>query len=347
MTTNKIAITLVPSYSHSMPGHPESPDRFQHFDKLSQVPFSDLLEHVNALVAPLSAVTAVHPPAYLDEIEQACIRGPGFVDYGDTYVTSGSFKAALEAVGGTLEIINAVVEGIARNGFAIIRPPGHHASATRAGGFCLFNNIAIAARYVQSLGLPRVMIVDFDVHHGNGTQDIFENDPNVLYLSTHQSGIYPGTGRENEIGCDEGEGTVINIPLPARAGDGAFSAISEQVITPIAKRFSPDILLISAGFDAHWNDPLASLQLSTSGYGKIGQALVSLAESICEGRIIFLLEGGYEPNDLSDNVLAIMYALANETPPNDRLGPAPFPEANIDNLLNNVLSIHAVNPKNS
>jgi len=347
MKTSKVAYTLVPSPGHDLSGHPENTRRFQHFGKLEEVPIAGQLLQIEPSIIPQSAITDIHPPAYLDALKQASTRGPGFLDYGDTYVTSGSYHAALEAAGSAMEIVRAVVEGNARNGFAIIRPPGHHASSTNASGFCLLNNIAIASRYAQSIGLNRVMIVDFDVHHGNGTQNIFEKDPSVLLLSTHQSGIYPGTGMINEIGIGEGEGTIINIPLPPRIGDQAFSAISEQVITPIAKRFSPDIFLISAGFDAHWNDPLASLQLSTSGYYKLGQALVNLAETMCEGRIIFLLEGGYDPEDLYDNVLAIMYALASATLPNDRLGPAPFPETNIENLLKNVLSIHGLIPKNA
>lgn len=347
MKTLKIAYTLVPSPGHDLSGHPENTRRFKHFTKLEEVAIANKLLKIEPSVIPHPMITAVHPPEYLDALKQASARGHGYLDYGDTYVTAGSYHAALEAAGSAIEIVRAVIEGNARNGFAIIRPPGHHASSANASGFCLLNNIAIATRYAQSLGLHRVMIVDFDVHHGNGTQDIFEADASVLYLSTHQSGIYPGTGMINETGTGEGEGMIINIPLPPRTGDQAFSAISEQVITPIAKRFSPDILLVSAGFDAHWNDPLASLQLSTSGYHTLGQALVTLAETLCEGRIIFLLEGGYDPDDLYDNVLAIMYALANETLPIDRLGPAPFPEANIENLLKNIRSIHGLTPKNS
>ena len=275
-------------------------------------------------------------------MEQAAARGPGFVDYGDTYVTPASYQAALEAAGGAIAIVTAVAEGRASSGFALVRPPGHHASATRASGFCLMNNIAIATRYAQSLGFHRVMIVDFDVHHGNGTQDLFEQDPSVLYLSTHQSGIYPGTGGLNEVGRGEGTGSVVNIPLPPRAGDQAFASITELVIAPVAERFSPDILLISAGFDAHWNDPLAGLQLTNSGYSELGKSLVELAETLCQGRIIYLLEGGYDPQDLYDNIMAIMHTLAGVSPPDDRLGPAPFPESSINDLLANIRGIHGL-----
>jgi acetoin utilization deacetylase AcuC-like enzyme len=244
------------------------------------------------------------------------------------------------AVGGTLAVLEAILSGNAGSGFALVRPPGHHASATRASGFCLFNNIAIAAHRAQSLDIPRVMIVDFDVHHGNGTQDIFEHDSNVLYLSTHQAGIYPGTGFVSEIGFGEGSGTIVNVPLPPRAGDHAFEAITQSVILPIAKRFSPDILMVSAGFDAHWNDPLASLQLSTTGYAQLGRALLEIAKTHCEGRILYVLEGGYDPHDLWENVAAILFSLADSPTPEDRLGPAPFPETSIDDLMDNVRSIH-------
>ena len=292
----------------------------------------------------MSVVTAIHPPSYISGLEQAASQGPGFLDHGDTYVTKASYQAALEAVGGALKVVQSVIDGQARSGFALVRPPGHHTSATRPSGFCLLNNIAIAARYVQSLGYTRVLIFDFDVHHGNGTQDLFEKDPNVLYISTHQYGIYPGTGSIHETGSGEGSGSVVNIPLPARAGDQAFITITSQLIKPIANLFQPDILLISAGFDAHWNDPLASLQLSTTGYHQLGSSLLLMAEELCEGRIVYFLEGGYDPDDLMDNVLAILYSLAKESLPVDRLGSAPFPEVSIDKVIETLQALHGIEP---
>jgi len=170
MSSNRIAYTVVDSQEHDLPGHPENPRRFQHFHRLTESPFSEQLLRVEPHEAPVSVVTSIHPPSYLTELEQAASRGPGFIDHGDTYVTPASYQAALEAAGGALNVVNAVIDGQARSGFALVRPPGHHTSATRPSGFCLLNNIAIAARYAQSRGYPRVMIVDFDVHHGNGTQ---------------------------------------------------------------------------------------------------------------------------------------------------------------------------------
>jgi acetoin utilization deacetylase AcuC-like enzyme len=292
----------------------------------------------------MSDINAVHPPSYVSALEEAASHGPGFLDHGDTYITTASYEAALEAVGGAIDVVQAVIDGQANSGFALVRPPGHHTSATRPSGFCLLNNIAIAARYVQSLGYPRVMIFDFDVHHGNGTQDLFEMDPGILYISTHQYGIYPGTGSIHEIGSGEGSGSVVNIPLPARAGDQAFDTITIQVLEPIARRFQPDILLISAGFDAHWNDPLASLQLSTTGYNQLGISLLHLAEELCEGKIVYFLEGGYDPDDLWDNVLAILYSLVGDPLPVDRLGSAPFPEVGIDQIIETLQSLHDIEP---
>jgi acetoin utilization deacetylase AcuC-like enzyme len=342
---NRIAFTIVASPEHNLPGHPENPRRFQHFHRLTEPPFSEQLLRVEPREDPVSAITSIHPPSYLEELEQAASRGPGFLDHGDTYVTPASYQAALEAVSGALSVVNAVIEGQATGGLALVRPPGHHTSATRPSGFCLLNNIAIATRYAQSHGYPRVAIVDFDVHHGNGTQALFEKDPSVLYISTHQYGIYPGTGSIQETGLGEGKGSVVNIPLPARAGDQAFEAVTEQVIEPITERFGPDILLISAGFDAHWNDPLASLQLSTTGYHQLGTSLLRMAKNLCENKIVYFLEGGYDPDDLWDNVLAILYSLKKEPMPADRLGPAPFAEANIENLIETLQSIHGLRPK--
>lgn len=341
---NQIAYTIVSSPEHDFTGHPENPRRFQHFNRLAEFPLSEQLLPIKSQVAPMSVVTAIHPPSYISALEQAASQGPGFLDHGDTYVTTASYQAALEAVGGAVNVVQAVIEGQASSGFALVRPPGHHTSATRPSGFCLLNNIAIAARYVQSLGYPRVMIFDFDVHHGNGTQDLFENDPSILYISTHQYGIYPGTGSMHETGSGKGSGSVVNIPLPARAGDQAFNTITKQLIEPIANRFQPDILLISAGFDAHWNDPLASLQLSTTGYNHLGTSLLLMAEALCEGRIVYFLEGGYDPDDLWDNVLAILYSLAKESLPADRLGSAPFPEISINNVIETLQTLHGIEP---
>jgi acetoin utilization deacetylase AcuC-like enzyme len=209
-------------------------------------------------------------------------------------------------------------------------------------GFCLFNNIAIAARRAQARGLERVMIVDFDVHHGNGTQDAFYADPSVLYISSHQWGIYPGTGRAEETGIGGGKGFNLNIPLPAGAGDAAFDHIADEIIAPAAARFAPQMILVSAGFDAHWADPLASLQLSTTGYFRLARALVALADELCAGRLVFTLEGGYHTGALADSVCAVLHALLGDDSAPDPLGPARHSEPDVRALLQRVKAIHGL-----
>ncbi len=342
MDTSLTALTLVPSPEHNSSGHPENVDRFRHFERIFSAPFASRLLRLDPRPAHEDDLTPVHPKAYLHALRDAVSRGPGYIDYAPTYVTQASYDAALAAAGGTLQVVEAVARGQAAAGFALVRPPGHHATPTQAMGFCLINNIAVAARRVQHLGFRRVMIVDFDVHHGNGTQAAFERDPDVLYLSTHQAGIYPGTGYLNETGVEEGAGTVINLPLPAGAGDRAFAEIFDRVVGPAAERFRPDFLLASAGFDAHWADPLAELQLSCSGFYHLALGLADLARRQCGGRLVFALEGGYDPEALAGSVVGVLTALAGLPAPADPLGPPRYPEPSVDSVLRNALAIHGL-----
>ncbi|MEW6569249.1 MAG: histone deacetylase [Chloroflexota bacterium] len=337
-----IALTLVPSPEHNSSGHPENVERFQHFGRLQGAAFAERLLRLESQPAREEDLTTVHPAAYLHALQQAVARGPGYIDYAPTYVTQASYRAALDAAGGTLQVVEAVAAGRARSGFALVRPPGHHATPTEAMGFCLINNLAVATRRVQQLGFRRVMIADFDVHHGNGSQAVFERDPEVLFLSTHQSGIYPGSGDLNETGVGEGQGTVINIPLPAGAGDHAFAEIYDRIVGPAAERFAPQFLMVSAGFDAHWADPLAGLQLTCSGFYHLGRALADLAERLCDGRLVLVLEGGYDPEALASSVMAVLAALAGLPAPSDPVGPAPYPEPSVQGILHNVQAIHGL-----
>jgi len=336
MTKHSIAYTLVSSPSHTLEGHPENANRFAGLTSLNESPVGSCLIQVQAEDVPRQALEAVHPAAYLEALQHACSLGPGYIDYAPTYVTPESFECALEAAGGTLRVLQAVLQEQTDRGFALVRPPGHHATATRAMGFCLLNNIAIAAREAQASGHQRIMIVDFDVHHGNGTQEIFERDPEVLYVSTHQEGIYPGTGLAGDRGSGPGMGSVINIPLPPRSGDTALADVFSQVVLPAGDRFQPDLILVSAGFDAHWRDPLAQLQLSCHGYHSLMSLLVTLADRTC-GKIMLVLEGGYDPEALEASVAAVMSALAGIALPPDPLGPAPFPEPDIGPLIGRML----------
>ena len=345
MNDPRIALSFVTSPNHHFPGHPESPERFDGFNRLLQGKLQDYLELVETRsngADTRAAVQLAHSKDYIVAIEDAMSQAPLFLDYGDTYATPHSYDCALEAVAGTLAMLKPIQDGAATHGFALVRPPGHHANQNQAMGFCLFNNIAIATKTLQESGYAKVAIYDFDVHHGNGTQDIFESDPDVLFISTHQSGIYPGSGYQTEVGKDSGEGSIINIPLPAYTGDQGFMKVFEHIIQPAVDRFNPDFLLISAGFDAHWSDPLANLQLSTNGYFQMTQKIIQLAESNCEGRLGLLLEGGYDPEALADNVEAVLTGLAGRSPPQDRLGPAPIDEPVIDNLIREIRSIHAL-----
>lgn len=340
MTTPEIAIAIVPSSEHNLESHPENVGRFQFFHQLAGDADPYRLHQVDPLPAASEDLQRVHPLEYLQALERAVEDGPGFVDYGDTYITPDSFRAAQNAVGGLISVIQAIHQGSMENGLALIRPPGHHATANMPMGFCLLNNVAIAARYAQELGYRRVMIVDFDVHHGNGTQAIFQADPDIFYLSTHQVGIFPGTGHIHEVGIGAGEGSLVNLPLPPGAGDNAIRSICEQVLIPAAGKFQPELMLVSAGFDAHWNDPLANLQFTISGYHLFAEVLKSIANQYCSGKIIFVLEGGYNPQTLFRGVRSVLLALADQSPAEIPGDLPPLPEPTIESIIAQVRQIH-------
>jgi acetoin utilization deacetylase AcuC-like enzyme len=340
MPSTSIAITIVPSPEHNLPSHPENVARFQYFDQLINKPDKYEVLKVEPTVAPYEILQQVHPLEYLRALEQAVQKGPGFVDYGDTYVTQESLQAAQKAAGGLLNILTSIDNDVSEHGFALVRPPGHHATATQPMGFCLLNNVAIAARYAQELGFKKVMIVDFDVHHGNGTQAIFQGDPDVLYFSTHQVGIFPGSGQLSETGTGEGEGSIINLPLPARTGDRAIELICDEILIPAADKFMPDLILVSAGFDAHWDDPLANLQFTIAGYHHFSSVLKTIATRHCSGKIVYVLEGGYNPKTLFDGVSSVLLALFQEPAPDLPKDVAPLPEPSIDSLIAQVKQIH-------
>jgi acetoin utilization deacetylase AcuC-like enzyme len=239
-----------------------------------------------------------------------------------------------------------IVGGKASNGLALVRPPGHHAEHDRVGGFCLFNNIAVAARQAQAVhGLKRVLIVDYDVHHGNGTQDIFYGDDSVLFASMHiyYPFFYPGTGAAREVGRGAGRGTTVNVPFPPLVGDEGYGRAFAEVIAPCARRFQPQLILVSAGFDAHWRDPLARAGLSLTGYARLTQALLELAEELCAGRILFVLEGGYLLEALHYGILNVLYALLGRDQIVDPLGSMARPEQNVTHLLGALKELHLLN----
>jgi len=328
---------------HHRDDHPENANRLRAIeDALSASGLNERLPRLDPKMATLEQINAVHQKGYAEALKRAMQEAPGYIDHAPTYIVPDSYDVALLSAGGACRAVDAVVDGEADSVFALIRPPGHHAIPSGAMGFCLFANVAIAARHAQQRGLARPLIVDFDVHHGNGTQDVFYADPSVLFISTHENGIYPGTGALEEIGEGAGKGFTLNVPLRAGAGNAAFDRIAAEIIAPAAARFAPDILFVSAGFDAHWRDPLAHLQLTIAGYARLARALKELAAQHCGGKIVFVLEGGYELEALSGGVIACLRVLLGEDPASipDPLGPAPRPEPETKGVVEAVRKLH-------
>ena len=263
-------------------------------DYLSQWGWFTSPVRIDTYPASIDQITLIHDSAYIKRAQQACQSGSAFLDSADTMVCQHSYDVALQAVGGTLQLADHIIAGTINNGFGLLRPPGHHAENAMAFGFCMFNNIAILARYLQKkYGLDKILILDWDVHHGNGTQHLFEEDPSILYISIHQFPFYPGTGHYHETGLGRGSGATLNCPLPARSGDAEYETAFIEKILPKIDEFHPEIILISAGFDAHTADPLADICLSTSFYQWMTERLMEKADRYCNGRLISLLEGGY------------------------------------------------------
>lgn len=292
-------------------GHPERPQRvLAIFEHLKSTDLWSRLELIEPEPVERVTIELVHPRPYITLIEQACRQGPTALD-PDTVASPGSWEAALCAVGSVTQAIDQVVQGTTHAAFCAVRPPGHHALASQAMGFCLFNNVAIGARYAQDRhGLSRILIVDWDVHHGNGTQAIFYDDPTVLYFSTHQYPFYPGTGSRQERGEGRGAGFTLNVPLPAGSGDAELIRAFEQELLPKALDFKPELIVISAGFDAHRDDPLAGLEVTEAGYARLTELVRTIADSCCGGRIVSVLEGGYNLTALGRSTEAHLRVLA-------------------------------------
>jgi acetoin utilization deacetylase AcuC-like enzyme len=283
-------------------GHPERADRLRAIQaRLGASGLADELEAIEARSAGDDELAAVHSREHVERVRRACRRGPAALD-GDTHVSPSSFEAAARAAGGVLEACERVLDGRWRNAFVAVRPPGHHAEHDRALGFCLFNNVAIAAAALRARGLARVAIVDWDVHHGNGTQHLFERDASVFYASLHEWPLYPGTGAASERGLGAGEGTTRNCPLPAGAGQREWLGALEREILPELEAFAPEFVLVSAGFDAHRLDPLASTNLTEHAYAEMSQRLLELATKTAQGRLVSVLEGGYHLEALASCV---------------------------------------------
>lgn len=336
--------SFAPAYEHDLTGHPEHAGRGRAVMQLLKAyGVLDGVVQLEPALATHDQILRVHSQAVVDRVQGLALRGGGRID-ADTYMTDASHELALLAAGTVAEAAVAIGNGTHKNGYVFVRPPGHHAEFDRSMGFCLFNNIAVAARALQDkTAVKRIMIVDIDVHHGNGTQDIFFGDDSVLFVSTHQYSpfFYPGTGNLKETGLEKGIGYNLNVSLPAGAGDVAYATIMDRVVEVAAKNFKPDMILVSAGFDAHWQDPLAAMELSLTGYSMLTQKLISLADTLCDGRILFVQEGGYMLDILAHAVLNTLFALkgqANVIDPAGMSQATEFPK--VDQMISELQRLH-------
>jgi acetoin utilization deacetylase AcuC-like enzyme len=317
-------------------GHPERPERLAAVGEIIDA-FQDRIELAVPRIAEADEILRVHGRRLFETLESTSGQALGKID-ADTYFSPMSYDVARLAAGSCIDLCSKVLGGDVNSGMAAVRPPGHHAKVDRSMGFCLFNNVAVATRALQTLeDAPRILIFDWDVHHGNGTQHIFETDADVLYISTHQFPFYPGTGDFAEAGVDRGLGSTINIPMPAGCGDQEFIGVLQRIVVPAAIAFEPDIILISCGFDAHQADPLASMELSQAGYREMSMIMRRLAEMLCAGRIVFILEGGYSLDGVREGTEAVLETLTrplqSETQPPIDLEPGSMLKSIIDRVV--------------
>ncbi len=330
-------LTFAPANGHTKAQHPETHKRMTSL--MPALERAGLLPELSILPpqpATVEQLRRVHTVELIDYVRHVSSQGGGLLDHGDTYVTGESYELARLAAGASAAAVDQILTGAARNGFALIRPPGHHAETDRVSGFCIFNNVAVAARQAQvAHKIKRVAIIDFDVHHGNGTQDIFFEDDSVLFISVHLFApyFYPGIGAMHEIGAGRGRDYTFNVPLPPYVGDQGYRRVFDELIGPRLEQFAPEFLLVSSGFDAHWRDPLAMGGLSLTGYGHITRQVLGYADRYCNGRCLFILEGGYDLDVLATGVANVFHALLGRDRVDDPFGPMARPEHNIDGLL--------------
>ena len=352
MADNHIALLYDPIVlEHLQPeGHPERPARVR--ETYSLLEQSGILARLNRLpVTPATReqLERVHFAAYLDSVERIVASGGGYLDAGDTFASPGSWAAATAAAGASIGAVDAVLSGGMDSAFALVRPPGHHAPPDRAMGFCILNNAALAAAHaLETHGLSRVLLVDFDVHHGNGTQDTFYHSPQVLYFSTHQSPAYPFTGASREIGEGVGIGYTVNVPLPPDVGEAGFLSAFDTILRPLARRFQPQLVIASAGYDAHWRNSqyVAGIRerLTVRGLTALATHLKEISDTYCPGRLVGILEGGYDLDSLAWGVLGTLRAWLGDKDIEDPLGPPQTDavEPDITPLLEDIKRLHGL-----
>ena len=336
----KPLVVIDQGYLKHLPGesHPERPERIQALLNLAGALDKQMFELASPRAATRADVEYTHGADHVRLVESTSKLNRYALD-GDTITCRDSFGVALLAVGGFLTLLDAIASKQSSSGFALVRPPGHHALRDRAMGFCLFNTMAVGAEYLKRVyGAKKILIMDWDVHHGNGTQAAFYDDPTVLFISTHQFPFYPGSGAVNEIGVGAGEGFTINVPLPAGCTDAEYLQVFQDIVVPAAEKFQPEWILVSAGFDPHRRDPLGGMNVTEEGFGAMARSLLGLADWFADGRIAFLLEGGYDLAGLRDSVAAVLAAMQTQTPP--PAGHLPLAESRIEPIIRRILQVH-------
>jgi acetoin utilization deacetylase AcuC-like enzyme len=312
-TARRTGIVTDQRYENHCPGpvHPECPERIEALHAMLKEPgMQGFFQEIVPRKAEKEELLTVHSTKYVQRLEDTEGKECTYLD-PDTQTSPFSHEAAQLAAGGICQAIELVQDGKLDNAFAMVRPPGHHAERSKAGGFCLYNNVAVGVRYAQThLGLGRILVIDWDLHHGNGTQQCFEDDPSVLFFSIHQYPSYPGSGGFREIGKGNGKGRTINIPILAGCGDGEYVALFEKILRPIAIEFEPEIILVSAGFDIHFNEPLGGMRVTPLGFAALTRSVLNTADVCCGGKVIMTLEGGYDLQGLRDSVRAVLRELA-------------------------------------
>ena len=336
----EVYCTYQDAQEHRFPGHPESPNRMKWMEEWQVKPPYPEIRRLDYSSASIGDVSLVHRSLLLEMLKAECAIGPHEFEPAPSYVGEKSYSYALGAVGATLAVSRQIIANGEGRGFAIMRPPGHHAEPDHAMGFCLLNNIAIAAADAVAGGMKKVAIFDLDAHHGNGTEAIFWDSHEVAFCSIHESGSYPGTGAIES--APHARGRIVDVPVPPFSGDKTFFRVMDEVVEPWLATFRPEMLFISAGFDAHFSDPLTTLGVDTSGFYALTQRLMTLSERYCQDRMMFVLEGGYDPVALRDNIQAVLAALSGHKDYPDHFGKGPEVHIDIEPLIEKIRQLHHI-----